>query len=122
VEVNERKARGRHGAAPDAQAARRTAARDLGLLRLRKLTRAAVLGATALVGVFAFVAAKAVPGHKLHASSTRTTSSSGGGSANPSASSAAPTLSPSSAAPSLSPPASPPALSSQPPVVVSGGS
>ncbi len=121
---DERTARERRpGARIDAQAARRSASRDEGLRRLRKLTRASVMGATALVGLFAFVAAKALPGHKLHASTpSATVASSSGGTANPDPSSAAPSLSASSAAPSLSPPASSPASSAQSPVVVSGGS
>jgi hypothetical protein len=115
--MSERYAREHRGGSQiDALAAGRAAARDRGMLRLRWLTRVAVVAATALVGLFAFVAAKALPGHKLHAPGTTASVRSNGvdrTSRNPS---------PDRAAPSLAPPPSLPAPSVQPPVVVSGGS
>jgi cytoskeletal protein RodZ len=117
--MSERNTRERPGSPrADIAVARRTAARDEGMERLRKLTRVSVLGATGLVGLFAFVAARAVPGHRLHTS----TPAGGASRAATSASSGARSQSPSSAAPSLAPPSSPPAPSMQAPTVVSGGS
>jgi cytoskeletal protein RodZ len=42
----------------------RTRARDAGLARLRRLTRWTIVGATALAGAFAAMAAHSAPGHK----------------------------------------------------------
>ena len=106
----------------------RARARDAARRRLQRLTFATVAGATALVGLFAGIAAKAVPGRKTVATPPKTTASAprtatipaapapivpveGGGSA--------------AAAPSASAPAAPsqaPAQSVAPPVVSSGGS
>ncbi|MGZ4461590.1 MAG: hypothetical protein ACXVZP_02010 [Gaiellaceae bacterium] len=108
------------------QAVRRVAARDEGMLRLGRLTRVSVVGATALVGLFAFVAARAVPGRKLHSSGTRIPAvASKRSAAPPSASSATPVLpaeGADSSTPSLAPPTSAPQPSTQQPVAVSGGS
>lgn len=43
---------------------RRATARDAGLARLRRITRAGALGASALAGIFAAVAAGTTPGRK----------------------------------------------------------
>lgn len=105
----------------------RARARDAARRRLRRLTFATVAGATALVGLFAGIAAKAVPGRKTVATPTKKTTASaprtatipaapapivpveGGGS--PAAAPSAP------AAPSQAP-----VQSVAPPVVSSGGS
>ena len=51
----------------------RTRSRDVGLARLRRATRVTVLGATALAGAFAGLAALSTPGHKAHAAAATTT-------------------------------------------------
>ena len=48
------------------------AARDAGLARLRRATRVSILGATALAGAFAGVAAHSSPGHKSRPAATPT--------------------------------------------------
>jgi hypothetical protein len=49
------------------------AARDAGVARLRRATRFVVLGATALAGAFAGLAAHSAPGHKSRSVAVRTT-------------------------------------------------
>jgi hypothetical protein len=51
----------------------RSRARDAGLARLRRATRVVLLGATALAGAFAGLAAHSVPGHKAGSAAARTT-------------------------------------------------
>ena len=95
----------------------RARARDAAAARMQRLTFAGAAGATALVGLFAGVVAKAVPGRK-----------------------AAPAVPPATAVPARAapaampapvpvespavpaPPAQPPSVSASQPVVVSGGS
>jgi cytoskeletal protein RodZ len=47
--------------------------RDAGVTRLKRATRLVVLGATALAGAFAGLAAHSVPGHSKSSSAVRTT-------------------------------------------------
>jgi hypothetical protein len=88
-------------------------ARDAALRRLRRLTGALIAGAVALSGVFAGVAAssthtqkKAVPPPQRETRNVVTT----------------PPLPPEPSAPASAAPAQAPAPTSEPPVVVSGGS
>lgn len=48
--------------------------RDEGIARLRRATRIAILGATALAGAFATLAAHSAPGHKAPSATSRRTS------------------------------------------------
>jgi hypothetical protein len=50
----------------------RLRARDEGIARLRRATRAVLFGATALVGVVAGLAAHSFPGHKARAAAVAT--------------------------------------------------
>lgn len=49
---------------------RAQAAREAGLMRLRRATRVSILGATALAGAFAAVVAHSSPGHKSRPAAT----------------------------------------------------
>ncbi len=53
--------------------ASRSRARDAGLRRLKRITKGVLLGATALAGVFAGIAAHSVPGHAARRAVVRTT-------------------------------------------------
>jgi len=118
-------------AAPSQLASRKRHERDRGLLLLRNLTRGAVVGATALAGIFAGIAAEGAKGRSAGSGSARVVVA-------PRASRpakprpappppAAPAVGAAAAVPSPAPepqpaPAPVPAPTQAPPVAVSGGS
>jgi hypothetical protein len=118
----------------------RLTARDTGISRLRRLTRAAALAMTALAGIFAGLAAAKAPARRAAAVPTQVSSSrvtvqqaapipppptlpplSADPNAQPAPAPAVPT-SQTPATPAPAPPSQPPQATAAPPVSVSGGS
>jgi hypothetical protein len=116
-------------AAPSTLASRKRHERDRGLLLLRNLTRGAVVGATALAGIFAGVAAENAKGRSVRSVrvvvARRASRAASPRPAPPPPT--APAVGAAAAAPSPAPqpqsvPAPVPAPTQAPPVAVSGGS
>jgi hypothetical protein len=109
---------------PDSRS-ERVRARDAARRRLRRLTFAAVAGATALVGLFAGIAAKAVPGRKTVTTPTKAATTSRTATIPAAPAPIVPVEGGDSGAAAPSAPAAPsqaPVQSAAPPVVSSGGS
>jgi hypothetical protein len=99
----------------------RLAERDRGLARLRRTTRWLTVGATALAGVFAGLAAEKASGHKPVAKATTAQAASTAQATVP-APPSLPSAGSAQVTPSAPAPAQAPVQSSAPPVAASGGS